>query len=389
MSLNNKPLYTGGLVMAIACACLYLFFTLRGLHTAAGWCLVESLLSTAVAVRGHRLLRGFSYTITILAAVCMALYYPQYFVHVGSFHLSRLTIPLLQLIMFGMGTELSMKDFSEVMKSPKKVLVGMVGHFTIMPFLGFGIAHLFHFPGEVAAGIILIGCSPSGLASNVMAYLAKANLALSVCITALSTLLAPVLTPLLMKLLGGTYIEVHFWAMLWDIAKIVLLPIAAGLVFNYFLYGRFPWLDKAMPFVSMGGIMFIIIIFIAAGRDHLLQVGALLLLAVFMHNAGGFFIGYWLSRLLGFPEKDCRTISIEVGMQNGGLASGLALNMGKMATVGLAPAIFSSMMNVTGSALASWWHYRLPEEAHTDHSPDNNTHYEPIATADNHAGYNG
>ncbi|BAV06780.1 bile acid:Na+ symporter, BASS family [Filimonas lacunae] len=387
MSLNHKPLYTGGLVAAIACACLYLFLTLRQLHVMAGWCLVLALLCTALAVRGHPLLRGFSYTITILAAVCMALYYPRYFVHVGSFRLSSLTIPLLQLIMFGMGTELSLNDFSEVLQSPKKVVVGMVGHFTIMPFLGFGIAHLFHFPGEVAAGIILIGCSPSGLASNVMAYLAKANLALSVCITALSTLLAPVLTPLLMKLLGGTYIEVHFWAMLWDIAKIVLLPIAAGLLFNYFLYGRFPWLDKAMPFVSMAGIMFIIIIFIAAGRDHLLQVGALLLLAVLMHNAGGFFIGYWLSRLLGFAEKDCRTISIEIGMQNGGLASGLALNMGKMATVGLAPAIFSSMMNVTGSALASWWHHHLPEEH--DHSPSNNNNHEQEPSAANPGGYNG
>lgn len=388
MPINHKPLYTGGWVAAIACACLYLFFTLRALHSAAGWCLVQCLLFTAYAVRGHHLLRGFSYTITILAAVCMALYYPQYFVYIGSFKLSGLTIPLLQLIMFGMGTELSMKDFSEVLKHPRKVMVGMVGHFTIMPFLGFGIAHLFNFPGEVAAGIILIGCSPSGLASNVMAYLAKANLALSVCITALSTLLAPVLTPLLMKLLGGTYIEVHFWAMLWDIAKIVLLPIAAGLLFNYFLYGRFPWLDKAMPFVSMAGIMFIIIIFIAAGRNHLLQVGALLLLAVFMHNAGGFFIGYWLSRLLGFPEKDARTISIEVGMQNGGLASGLALNMGKMATVGLAPAIFSSMMNVTGSALASWWHRHPPEEQ-PNHLTDNYTRHEQETTAANLTGHNG
>jgi len=360
--MSNKPVYRLFFIVAALCAVLFIFFTFQEKHAVAGWLLVSVFISLAIAFRGVRVLRGFSYTVSIIAAVCMAMYYPQYFSSVGGFKLSKLTIPLLQIIMFGMGTELSLKDFGEVMKAPKQVIAGLICHFTIMPFLGFGIAMAFNFPGEIAAGIILIGCSPSGLASNVMSYLAKANLALSVCITALSTLLAPFLTPLLMKLLGGTYIALDFWAMVWDISKIVLIPIAAGLVFNHFLHGKFRWLDKALPFFSMGGIMFIIVIFIAAGRDNLLQVGLLLLLAVFIHNVGGFFIGYWIARLLRFPEKDCRTISIEVGMQNGGLASGLALNMGKMATVGLAPAIFGSLMNVTGSTLASWWHNHLPEE---------------------------
>ncbi len=148
--------------------------------------------------------------------------------------------------------------------------------------------------------------------------------------------------------------------MVWDISKIVLLPVAAGLLFNYFLHGKYKWIDKAMPYFSMGGIMFIIIIFMSAGRDGLLKVGFLLLLAVAIHNICGFLIGYWAARLMGFAEKDCRTISIEVGMQNAGLASGIALNMGKMATVGLTPAIFGSLMNVTGSTLASWWHQHPP-----------------------------
>lgn len=362
MTAKNNSTYRFFFIAALVFAILYVFFTLREVHSTAGWLLVAAFISLAVGFRGVKVLRGFSYTVCIIGAVCMAMYYPQYFSTVGNFKLSKLTIPLLQIIMFGMGTELSLKDFGEVMKAPKQVIAGLVCHFTIMPFLGLGIAMAFNFPGEIAAGIILIGCSPSGLASNVMSYLAKANLALSVCITALSTLLAPFLTPLLMKLLGGPYIELDFWAMVWDISKIVLIPIAAGLIFNHFLHGKFSWLDKALPFASMGGIMFIIIIFIAAGRNNLLQVGLLLLLAVFIHNVGGFLIGYWIARLLRFPEKDCRTISIEVGMQNGGLASGLALNMGKMATVGLAPAIFGSLMNVTGSTLASWWHNHLPEE---------------------------
>lgn len=362
MTSSKKSGYNFFYIVAVVFLIAFLFVTVGQMHEWGGWLLTLFFVSLAIAFRGHKLLKGFSYTVSILAAVCMALYHPQYFISVGDFKLSKLTIPLLQLIMFGMGTELSWKDFAEVFKAPKKVIAGLFCQFTIMPFLGFAIAKTFNFPGEIAAGIILIGCSPSGLASNVMSYLAKANLALSVCITAMATLLAPLLTPLLMKTLGGTFIEINFWKMVWDITKIVLIPIAAGLIFNYFLHGKFKWLDKAMPFISMGGIMFIIIIFIAAGRNSLLEVGLLLLLAVFIHNIGGFIIGYWAARLFGFAEKDCRTISIEVGMQNGGLASGLALNMGKMATVGLAPSIFGALMNVTGSTLASWWHHHLPEE---------------------------
>ena len=357
MTESKRTSYTVFYFVAALLAAGFIFFTVKDNHDTGGWLLTLSLISLAIAFRGHPLLRGFSYTVSIIAAVCIALYHPEYFKTAGDFKLSKLTIPLLQIIMFGMGTELSWKDFASVFKTPKTVITGLICQFTIMPFLGLAIAKLFNFPAEIAAGIILIGCSPSGLASNVMAYLAKANLALSVCITSMATLLAPILTPLLMKLLGGTYIQIEFWKMVWDITKIVLIPIAAGLLFNYFLHGKFKWLDRAMPYISMGGIMFIIIIFIAAGRNSLLEVGLLLLLAVFIHNIGGFLIGYWAARLAGFGEKDCRTISIEVGMQNGGLASGIALNMGKMATVGLAPAIFGSLMNVTGSTLASWWHF--------------------------------
>jgi BASS family bile acid:Na+ symporter len=244
---------------------------------------------------------------------------------------------------------------------PKGIVVGLVLQFTIMPLSGFALARLFNFPTEIAAGIILIGCSPSGLASNVMSYLAKANLALSVSITTVCTLVAPFTTPLLMKLLAGQYVEVDFWNMLWDITKIVIIPIIAGLIFNTLLHGKFRWLDKAMPIVSMVSIGVIIVIIIAAGRESLLKVGGLLVLAVLIHNCVGYLLGYWVARALRFSEKDCRTISLEIGMQNGGLASGLALKMGKMATVGLAPAIFGALMNITGSSLASWWHNKSPK----------------------------
>jgi len=148
--------------------------------------------------------------------------------------------------------------------------------------------------------------------------------------------------------------------MVWDIMKIVILPILAGLAFHYLIHGKFKWLDKAMPLVSMAGIAFILTIITAAGRDNLLKVGALLLIATFMHNIAGYFLGYWSARILKFHERDCRTIALEVGMQNAGLASGLALAMGKLATAGLAPAIFGPVTNVTGSTLASWWHNHLP-----------------------------
>jgi len=328
-----------------------------------GGCLLMAFFtSLAIAFRGNTLLKGFSFTVMIFAVVSLSMYYPQYFIKVGDFKLSALIVPLLQLIMFGMGTELSLKDFAQVVRMPRGIIVGVVCHYTIMPLIGFALANLFHFPGEIAAGIILVGCCPSGLASNVMSYLARANLALSVSVTTVSTLLAPFLTPLLMKLLGGEFVDVHFWAMVWDITKIVVIPVVAGLAFHYLIRGKFNWLDKAMPVVSMIGIALVVTVITAAGRNSLLKVGVLLIIATFIHNIAGFTLGYWSGRLLKFSERDCRTISLEVGMQNAGLASALAVTMGKIATVGLAPAIFGPLMNINGSSLASWWHSRVPGE---------------------------
>jgi BASS family bile acid:Na+ symporter len=334
----------------------------------AGWCLMLCLTSVGLAFRRHHFLRGFSYTMTILAVVSLALYYPQYFISIGGFKFSSLIVPLLQVIMFGMGTELSLKDFAAVLRMPKGVIIGVICHYTIMPLVGFALARAFNFPPEIAAGILLVGCCPSGLASNVMSFLARANLALSVSVTTVSTLLAPFLTPLMMRLLAGEFIEVHWRAMVWDITKMVIFPVIAGLLFHYLVRGKFKWLDKAMPLVSMGGIALIIVVITAAGRESLLRVGGLLVLATFLHNVAGYFLGYWSSRLLGFKERDCRTIALEVGMQNAGLASGLALTMNKLATVGLAPAVFGPLMNTTGSSLASWWHNRIPDEKEVEGS---------------------
>ncbi len=341
---------------------IYALQASRQQHQWGGWTLLLFFFSLALAFRRHPLLKGLSYTLMIMAVVSLSMYYPQHFKSIGSFKLSELIIPLLQVIMFGMGTELSLKDFANVVRMPRGIIVGVVCHYVIMPLIGFGLAELFNFPSEIAAGIILVGCCPSGLASNVMCYLAKGNLALSVSVTTISTMVAPFLTPLLMRLLGGSFVDIDFWAMVWDITKIVIIPVTAGLAFHYLVHGKFKWLDKAMPFVSMAGIAIILIIITAAGRDNLLKVGSLLLVATILHNVLGYFTGYWSARLLRFQEKDCRTIALEVGMQNAGLASGLALSMGKLATAGLAPAIFGPVMNITGSSLASWGHNHPPKE---------------------------
>lgn len=317
--------------------------------------LISGLAIMAVSFQGYEKLRGFSYTFWILTGVTFSLYHPGYFTGIGDFSFKSLIVPLLQLIMFGVGTTMGYRDFEGVIRTPKAVIIGVVCQFSIMPLVGFTIAHTFNFPPEISAGIILIGCVPSGLASNVMSYIANANVALSITLTAIATLLAPILTPFLMKMLAGQFVSVDFLSMMIDIMQIVILPICAGLIYNYFVGGKFAWLDRAMPVVSMVSIAVIITLITAAGRNSLLEVGPLLVLAVLIHNLTGFLLGYGSAKLFRMDERSCRTIAIEVGLQNGGLASGLALQMGKVATVGLAPAIFGPLMNVTGSSLAIWW----------------------------------
>jgi len=377
-------------------------------------------------VRGFSAFKSFSYTIWIFTAVAASMYYPQYFSSVGNFQFKVLIVPLLQIIMFGMGSQMSMNDFTGVIKMPKGVIIGVSAQFLIMPVVAYLISLIFDFPPEIAAGIILVGCVPSGLASNVMSYIARANLALAVTIGAISTLLSPIITPFLMKILGGQFIEVNFWNMMLDILNMIILPIVAGFIFNlfnsgneklrtkisqlsiffviilltnlvflkakhagfdafavamakslgwffflpmigaivlrHFLKGDKRLMEKILSMLSMVGIAVIITIITAAGRNSLLQVGALLLVTSLLHNVAGYSLGYGVSWLFGMPEKDRRTIALEVGMQNGGLASGLALQMGKIATVGLAPAIFGPLMNITGSVLASWWRGKPTEE---------------------------
>lgn len=302
-------------------------------------------------------LRGFRFTVCILAAVVTPMIYPHFFLNPAGINLrnKRLILFIVQLVMFGMGTQMSINDFIGVVKMPKAVLIGITCQFTIMPLVGYTIAKTIGFPPEVAAGIILIGSCSSGLASNVMTHMAGANLALSVTLTAIAQLIAPIMTPLWMKILASEFVKVNFLGMMFNIILMVVLPILAALFYNWLRKDRLKRLHGFMPVISMAGIIYFTAVTTAAGRDHLIQIGALLVLAAIFHNTAGYILGYWSCRLFGLDKTSCRTIAIEVGLQNGGMASGLAGQMGKLATVGLAPAIFSPWMNISGSVLANFW----------------------------------
>lgn len=358
--MKNIHIYKASFLLSLIVFICILIFLFTGYIEQSGLLIIAFFIILAFSFTGYKVLKGYVFPTLIFAGVSLALYYPEYFTHIGDFKLTALIIPLIQIIMFGMGTSMTVKDFGAIFKSPKGVIVGVTAQLGIMPLMGFALAKLSSFPPEIAAGIVLIGCSPSGVASNVMAYLAKANLALSITITSIATLIAPFVTPLLMKLLAGEFVEIDVMNMMWSIVKMIILPIGAGLLFNKLLGGKTKWLNKSLPLVSMLAIWLIIIVITAAGRDSLLDIGGILMLIVLVHNLFGYMLGYWYAKLLKLSEQDARTVALEVGMQNGGLASGIANSLGKIATMGLAPAVFGPLMNITGSILASYWQKKQP-----------------------------
>lgn len=362
-------IYKSILVLSFVSLLISLVLITIGKITNAGPFLIAFFTGLAVGVRGFKLFRGLSFTISILAVVATALYYPFLFDEINGFELAVLITPLIQIIMFGMGSSMGLKDFIELSKRPKSVIVGVAAQFTIMPLIAFILASISDFPSEVSAGIILLGTAPTSVTASLFCYLAKANVALAITITALTTLLAPFVLPMLMKIFAGGFIEIDVLNMMWGMIQIVIIPIVAGLLFNRFLSGKAKWLDDAMPLVSMFGVAFIVAIIIAAGRDSLLNIGFLLLLIVTVHNILGYVFGYWTGRWFKLDERDSRTIAISTGMQNAGLASGIAKVMGKIATVGLAPAVCGPIMGFTSSILASYWSNKATEKSEPEKIP--------------------
>jgi BASS family bile acid:Na+ symporter len=375
--------------------------------------------------RLRRFYKKYNFTFWVLVFVGASMLYPAAFRSWFGTDLKVLIVPLIQIITFGVGTTLSGRDFRNVLSMPGPVLLGIVLQFTIMPLVGYAIAMTFGFPPEVAAGIILIGSVSSGVASNVMTYLAGGNVPLSVTITSGTTLLSPFVTPFWMKILAGRLIPVDVTAMMLSIFNMIIIPIVAGLLAHRVLYGPRPWkgraaalwalaavlglalaaailampvrlwgsvaalkngvalgflllaltilaklvitvwlagperwMDKALPVVSMASICLIIAVITAQSRDQLLTVGPLLIAAAVVHNGAGYGLGYWGARLFRLDESACRAVAMEVGMQNGGMASGLAIDVLKSTSAALAPAIFGPWMNVSGSLLAGWWRRR-------------------------------
>lgn len=267
----------------------------------------------------------------------------------------------LAVIMLGMGITLSVDDFKAVLNKPRAVAAGFVAQYLIMPLMGWSIARLLQLETALAVGLILVACCPGGTASNVVTYLARANVALSVLMTMCSTFGAIVLTPLLTKWLAGTLVPVDAWGLFWSTVKIVLAPLIVGVALNRYAPRFVKAVLPVAPLVSVLTITLICASIIGGSAEHLKRSGGTLLLAVFLLHAGGFGLGYVFARLLGYGVTDCRTISIEVGMQNSGL--GAALAKAHFANLPLAPvpcAVSATFHSVIGSILAGWWRLRPP-----------------------------
>ena len=257
----------------------------------------------------------------------------------------------LGIIMFGMGLTLTLPDFALVAKRPLPVLLGVVAQYAIMPLLGLAVALLLRLPPELAAGVILVGSAPGGTSSNVISYLARADTALSVAMTSVSTLLAPLLTPLLTLWLAGQYMVVDGAAMAASIVTIVLLPVLGGLVVRLLLHRLVDRLLPALPWVSVVFIALVVAAVVGNSAATVLSAGALVLAAVVLHNGLGYALGYGVARALRVPVRSARTVSIEVGMQNSGLAAGLAAQYISPAAA-LPGAVFSLWHNLSGAVLA-------------------------------------
>lgn len=266
--------------------------------------------------------------------------------------LSAWTSIALGIIMFGMGLTLTPPDFVLVARRPLPVLVGVVAQFVIMPTLAWILAKVFGLDPALAAGVILVGCAPGGTSSNVISYLAKGDVALSVTMTSISTLLAPLMTPLLTSWLAGQYMPVDAGAMTMSIVKMVLVPVVGGLVVRILFARAVERVLPAMPWVSVLGICYVVLAVVSKSAEKILSAGLLILLVVACHNVLGFLLGYGAGRMLGRDARVCRTISIEVGMQNSGLAATLAVAYFSPAAA-LPGAVFSTWHNLSGAVLAA------------------------------------
>lgn len=384
---------------------------------------VVASVAAALGCRAVPALVTYQFTAWVLVTVVVGMLYPERCLSVGGLDMrnKHLLTAMIQLVMFGMGTQMTFAELASVRRMTYPLAVGILLQFSVMPVVGWGIARALDMPPEIAAGVVLIGACSSGLASNVMSYIAGANLPLSLALTAIGTITAPLTTPFWMWLLAGKWTAIDVVGMMMDIVKIVIVPVGAALLHDWLrhapaaarrgltlgcllglaaasgawlaglwslplaaggeptrpallaiyaagaglvgigyhaLWRRWHGIERWMPAAAMFGILFVTLITIAKGRGQLLDLGLELFVASVLHNVIGLALGYAICKLGRVDEGSSRTIAMEVGIQNGGMASGLANEMGKIDTVGLAAAVFIPWMNISGSLLANYWRRR-------------------------------
>lgn len=331
--------------------------------TSVGILFISLFTCLAVASRHVRWLGGLGFTFVVLAFGAAALTFPRAFIAPGGFEMKQVISPLVQFILLCMGMTLTLADFTRVLSAPRAIVIVAVLQYSIMPLGGFVFARLFGLEQEVAAGLILIGSCPGGVSSNVMTYLAKGNVPLSVSMTAVSTLLSPFVTPFAMQWLAGSYVPVEIGPMMLSILKMIIAPLAVGFAVRRFLPRLADRLVGLLPPLAMLSIAVIVAITVAMSRDDLFKIGFVLLSASACHNATGYALGYGAARLLGLDTRDSRTMALEVGLQNGGMATGLAFNVLHSPAAALAAATFGPWSAITSSTLASWWSRRsIPQD---------------------------
>lgn len=292
-----------------------------------------------------------TFALWVIVFAALALWQPEFFVWLKAY------IPwILGIIMLGMGMTMTVDDFKGVLQSPKAVLIGVVAQFVVMPGLAYVLCKLFNLPPEIAVGVILVGCCPGGTASNVITYMAKGNVALSVACTSVSTLLAPVLTPAIFYLLASQWLKIDAASMFISILQVVLLPIVIGLILRTWLKRQVESYIQVMPLVSVIAIVAIVAAIIGGSKAAIFQSGLLILAVVILHNGFGYLLGFTAARFFKLPYADSKAIAVEVGMQNSGLGVALAaVHFAASPITAVPSAIFSLWHNISGPALATYW----------------------------------
>ena len=299
----------------------------------------------------------------VIVIAAIALFQPWTF----KWAASKVTI-LLGIVMFGMGMTLKLEDFRLVFQRPRDVFIGALAQFTVMPALAWLLATIFNLPADLAAGDILVGTCPGGTSSNVMTYLAKGDVALSVSMTMTTTILAPIVTPLLTWWLAGAWVDVSFTAMMMSIIQVVILPIVLGIIINTFFSSTVDKFIKLLPLVSVIAIVLIVGGVVAVSSQRIMETGLLVMGIVVLHNLGGYAIGFGIAKALHMNIAKVKAISIEVGMQNSGLATSLAM-MHFGAAAAIPGAIFSVWHNISGSIAANYLAARMTKSTEEDAAP--------------------